>query len=476
MPLNTNIAISVIIPVYNAAQYLSAALASVLGQNIENIEVICVDDGSTDESSFIIEEHVNSDPRVSLISHAENRGEGASRNSGILAAKGDYIFNLDADDTLPPKALSMLYEEAQAHDCDLIKGTYSLVYEDGLKQIATWATTPARVVKTNIWEFEFLRSIPSGHTSGLYKREFLLNQKLLYPEDLSLGADLVFLSNVYMKAKSVTLIPDVVYYYNLTPDSACRSNMTLKKVLDATETKRKITQLLGDAGFNISKDKLLANWGWNIRYCFIGIAHSLSDEDCSLAFSGVRQLTSLQSPPWSVNTPPKQKYLLALILHGKDQQALEQLRDENFLDDFVNRDGLLKCLFRILELMPEDPEAHYAIGDFMLEERQYNFAIEKYESTSQMDAENIPRAVLLEKLKLAYEDPRPIIDSTNFELILNKRQKLNKLRLDAANLRLDAANKKLSNLKSSRSWKLTEPLRHFSSQLKGLRTRIFQTK
>lgn len=121
--------VSVIIPVYNAKRYLRECLDSVLGQTLKSIEVICVDDGSTDGSLKIIEEYAEKDSRIKIIKQ-KNLFAGAARNNGMKAASGKYYAFWDADDRFEPKALEILFDRCEKKRADIcLCGAY--VFSDG---------------------------------------------------------------------------------------------------------------------------------------------------------------------------------------------------------------------------------------------------------------------------------------------------------------------------------------------------------
>lgn len=111
--------ISVIIPVYNVAPWLCDCLSSVLNQTLKSLEIIIVDDGSTDISPQIIAEYAAKDSRVKVITQ-KNSGLGAARNTGIINAAGEYLAFLDSDDRILPNTYEKLYEKALAFDCDIV--------------------------------------------------------------------------------------------------------------------------------------------------------------------------------------------------------------------------------------------------------------------------------------------------------------------------------------------------------------------
>ena len=111
--------ISVVIPVYNIEDYLSECLDSIVNQSLEDIEIICVNDGSTDGSLDILKEYESKDSRVKIISQ-ENKGIGNARNTALEYAKGEYVYFIDGDDTLELDALERLYDLNIEKNADFI--------------------------------------------------------------------------------------------------------------------------------------------------------------------------------------------------------------------------------------------------------------------------------------------------------------------------------------------------------------------
>ena len=111
--------VSVIIPAYNAQEFIGATLGSVLAQTLDDIEVIVVDDGSTDTTCAIVEEQAQADPRVALV-RQENSFAGVARNNGMHRATGTYLYFLDADDTVEPQALETMVAAAEGSSADVV--------------------------------------------------------------------------------------------------------------------------------------------------------------------------------------------------------------------------------------------------------------------------------------------------------------------------------------------------------------------
>ena len=112
--------VSVIVPVYNIEQYLRECIDSILAQTLTDLEVICVDDGSTDRSPGILDDYASRDPRVHVI-HRENHGYGQSVNVGMDRAVGEYIGIVESDDRILPDMYEKLYNAAREYDLDFVK-------------------------------------------------------------------------------------------------------------------------------------------------------------------------------------------------------------------------------------------------------------------------------------------------------------------------------------------------------------------
>ncbi len=143
--------VSIVVPVYNVEPYLRECLDSVLAQTFEDWECICVDDGSTDESSAILDEYTRKDERIRVI-RQPNGGLSAARNTGMNAATGKYLYFLDSDDTLVSEAIERLYGLAETKKLDQILFGAELVVEsdwnssDGLDRMARYYEIPKELL------------------------------------------------------------------------------------------------------------------------------------------------------------------------------------------------------------------------------------------------------------------------------------------------------------------------------------------
>lgn len=166
--------ISVIVPVYNVEQYLGVCIDSILAQTFADMEIICVDDGSTDRSPKILDDYAARDPRVRVI-HRDNRGYGQSLNVGMDAAAGEYIGIVESDDRILPDMYEKLYTAAKGHDLDFVKSdcvfwwdSLAYSYDYHRKDLDEYYDRVLDVSQREIY-FRFFMNI----WTGIYKKDFL---------------------------------------------------------------------------------------------------------------------------------------------------------------------------------------------------------------------------------------------------------------------------------------------------------------
>lgn len=123
--------VSIVIPIYNVEPYLEECLASAIGQTLKEIEVICVNDGSTDNSMDIVRKYAKNDSRICIV-EKENGGLSSARNAGMDAAKGEYILFLDSDDWILPETLEEIYEIAVKNDLDNVYFNAAVFYDSDI--------------------------------------------------------------------------------------------------------------------------------------------------------------------------------------------------------------------------------------------------------------------------------------------------------------------------------------------------------
>lgn len=177
-----NALISIIIPVYNVQDFLDEAIQSVLRQTYSHLELILVDDGSTDTSGKLCDDYAASDSRIRVI-HAPNGGVSKARNRGLDIAGGDYIFFLDSDDYLEPDAIEHLYQNLSEHHADISAGSIRDVDEQGRELFSDILDLPEPVTamdERSFWSFSLTNKIGVIVTCKLFKRSIWAS--LRFPE------------------------------------------------------------------------------------------------------------------------------------------------------------------------------------------------------------------------------------------------------------------------------------------------------
>jgi glycosyltransferase involved in cell wall biosynthesis len=346
--------VSILIPVYNAEATLSRCLDSAAGQSLGDLEIVCVDDASTDGSANIIRGFEGSDKRIRHISHASNQGEGAARNTALDDARGDYVFHLDADDTLPPTALEKLWTIASRHGSQMVKGGFSITDFHGRIIASNHEASPGVEINTSIRSSAFLRRIPVSHCSYLYERAFLDEHGLRYRTDMPVGLDLVALSAALIAADRVSLLPDVVYHYRRAGQSATSGSIQPDTVRYSIRAKALVHDNLLTAGLREAARDCLTLWDWQLKALWANLAVDTPATETTGLFQQFRETIPEGLVPWRRSSPLTHRYFLSLILQGRDPEARAFLPKLSDAEDFDNHPAFPERCATILEVAPDD--------------------------------------------------------------------------------------------------------------------------
>lgn len=221
---NENIKVSVVMPVYNAYSFLRPALDSVLSQTLSEIELICIDDGSTDRSLEIIKEYQKADPRVRIITE-NNAGPSIARNKGLVRSRGEYVIFLDADDLYEPTLLEQLYSKAEALSLDITVAKYDIynnkgIYEDNVKVAHGNIFEENDVVSKNEFPDEILLSTTGNVWNKLFKRSFLTEKGLIFHTELRVFEDVYFVMSALSLADRVGKVHSVLIHHRVYSEQA----------------------------------------------------------------------------------------------------------------------------------------------------------------------------------------------------------------------------------------------------------------
>jgi len=218
--------VSIIIPIYNVERFLKRCLNSVINQSLEDIEIICINDGSTDNSLSIIKEFSENDSRIKTYNRT-NHGLGASRNFGIRKALGEYILFVDSDDWIELDTCEKLFSVAKKNNLDILQGKFNKVDDDGHKNSYHFFNSyPKNNVMTGLDFFNKAQPILSYNWDKLWKRDFFLNNNLYNIENI-FYEDLVTTYKAYILAEKVMYIDFPFYNYYINSNSI--TNVSLNK-------------------------------------------------------------------------------------------------------------------------------------------------------------------------------------------------------------------------------------------------------
>jgi len=217
--------LSVIIPVYNAEKWLTETLESVFAQTYPNIEIICVDDGSKDNSCEIIAHMQTNHPNLRLIKQ-ENAGVCAARNAGIEATTGTYVAFLDADDLLEPVAYEQMIAQLEREQSDIVFCSFVRFWPSGKKQYTVEESFPALIknpqdIKYFFYSVEsrvdgdtlYTKDIHGSSCRSIYKRDIFIDHAIRFHTDLRFAEDQVFVLEYLAHANKISYIGKPFLWY-----------------------------------------------------------------------------------------------------------------------------------------------------------------------------------------------------------------------------------------------------------------------
>lgn len=219
--MSEEIKVSVIVPVYNVKKYLAKCLDSIIAQTLKDIEIICVNDGSTDGSDKVLEEYKKKDARIQVVNR-KNGGLSAARNTGMPYAKGKYIGFVDSDDYIEPTMYELMYYNAEHFQSQLvicaahkIDDTTGIVFDDD--PYYTLGYFPKELDNrafTHVDTKDFFQDLCVMAWNKLYLRSFLEEKNAKFPDGY-IFEDGPFFTDIYFDMDRVTIVRDFLYYYRV---------------------------------------------------------------------------------------------------------------------------------------------------------------------------------------------------------------------------------------------------------------------
>ena len=217
--------ISVIVPVFNTDRYLRRCLDSILNQSLVDIEVVCINDCSTDNSPAILEAYTRNDERVKIITFEENQGVSKARNIGINEALGEYVGFIDSDDYINDCYYESMYIAAQRSNADISKCNRKTIEIDGSQEIMA-----DNAIATDKYKFV------SGFTTAIYRKSMLDENGIEFPTGITNHEDIVFLIKAVHWANCVVTVNNAWYYCEKRPDSASHGVAIHKQMLSCVNS------------------------------------------------------------------------------------------------------------------------------------------------------------------------------------------------------------------------------------------------
>lgn len=198
--MKSHIAVSVIVPVYNVEKFLCRCLSSIINQSLKNIEIICINDGSTDKSAKILKEFGHKDERIIVINQ-KNQGISATRNNGIKMAQGEFISFIDSDDWIDTNFLEKLYNAAKENHCDIACGGIIRLHKFNKK---IFLKHDKQIISENLQEKLELCDVPdkSYVWNKIYKASELKRTDLKFNVGM-IYEDVIFTPQVLFKLKKI---------------------------------------------------------------------------------------------------------------------------------------------------------------------------------------------------------------------------------------------------------------------------------
>ncbi len=324
--------LSVVIPVYDVEDYLPACLDSVLSQSHSELEVIVVDDGSTDSSGLVADAYAERDPRVSVV-HTDNHGLGAARNEGLRHVTGDLLAFADSDDVVPAGAYETLVRQQQRTGADLVTGSIAWWYDDpaqaggaGRLVQPPWMKRLHATRRVGVIDQapELLGDVFAWNK--VYRRAFWDETGLSWPEGTRYE-DQPTLTEAYVQARRIGVVPDIVYHWRIRSDgsSITQQRASSADLRDRWATKRTSRQIVGDYGSDkvskVFQDKVLPG---DLHRYFVLIPDA-DDEWYGLLEAGVREFFGARSLTHS-GLPPMHRLTGWLVEQGRRDDAALVMR------------------------------------------------------------------------------------------------------------------------------------------------------
>lgn len=320
--------ISIIVPVFNAGRYLKKTLQTILVQSYRNIEVLCINDCSSDNSREVIDFYARTDNRIKCYNFELNRGAPAARNYALNVASGHYVAFVDADDELLPNALIKLFSIASRYNTDAVKGNMLV------KAKFRPPRPHSRNHKSVLFQRDFCSCREIHHMlqyqTYIFRLSLIKNNRVFFDEDLHNFQDPVFMARLLPQCKSISLIKDIVYVHNIRPGSISASNwkfVNYSSLILGVKRAFKLLEKDGHKNAALQISKVIER-SW---YKFEKMPIYLTTKECFMVFTLLRSLYQETNMPsyFKGTNGHKASKILSHIFSGEYLDALKLLKKNN---------------------------------------------------------------------------------------------------------------------------------------------------
>ncbi|HDU8655915.1 glycosyltransferase [Morganella morganii] len=300
--------LSIIVPVYNVEDYVSDCLNSLISQTLKEIEIIIVNDGSTDSSMNIVNSF--SDNRIKII-NKNNGGLSSARNIGIKVARAEYIAFLDSDDWVEKNAYELLYNTAIKNKSDIVSCGFYIAHPDKTIKISLPEETNTNIKKNK----KLLHNIKVAAWDKIYKKSLFTDNGIIYPEGLYYEDTPTTIPLIFM-ANSITTINNCLIYYRQRPGSITKEYHFSKKNFDIFIGAEIIYNFIYDKKINSPEIKELADYIF-IKKCIIDTCLRLKKYDLLICYRDFVMTKFLEKriSPYNRLLSVKEKIFMFFILN-----------------------------------------------------------------------------------------------------------------------------------------------------------------
>ena len=256
--------ISIIIPVYNSEQFIDKCLNSIINQTYQNLEIICINDGSTDNSLTVLNKYQKKDKRIKIIDK-KNAGVSAARNDGIKLSTGEYVTFVDIDDWLELDAIEALYNTIKKENVDVVRGNYCITKNLNNESISNKGKLyNLKNKKIDISDLKNSKTVIDKIINGkiqcyvwllFIKKEIIKNMH--FKEEINFMEDTIFYQELMNQINSIYFLDKVTYHYYYNPNSLSRAKeLYIKNMYILIDVHKSINKIINEGKF-YSKERII---------------------------------------------------------------------------------------------------------------------------------------------------------------------------------------------------------------------------